>query len=113
MAGCANVSVKYKGECIVCNDSDGGKDVAVKGTASAGDMAFTDVCRSFTQIDEYFCMGDRVDKETVDCPQGTECIAGECGAQLPKPNPECNDSDGGKVTSAAAEVNSGGVVYAD
>jgi hypothetical protein len=112
-AKCANVSVKYKGECATCADTDGGKDTATKGTASGEGMSYVDVCRSFTQIDEYFCNGDRVDKETAECPQGTECVAGACGAPLPKTNPECNDSDGGKDTSKAGQVNSGGVIYSD
>ncbi|HSB46426.1 MAG TPA: Kazal-type serine protease inhibitor family protein [Candidatus Bilamarchaeum sp.] len=113
MAGCANVSVKYKGECSTCNDTDGGKDYAVKGTASSGGMSYSDVCKSFIQLDEYFCDKDRVDKETVDCPEGTECVAGECGAPLPKPTPECVDGDSGKDTTKATDVVSGGAAYSD
>ena len=112
-AGCANATIAYAGECVTCNDTDGGKEPAVKGTASAGGLSFADSCSGFGAVDEYFCSGKTVDKETVPCGEGMECIGGECRTSIPKPPIVCNDTDGGKNTSYTGTVTSGSSEYTD
>jgi hypothetical protein len=113
LSGCANVSVGFIGECGGCTDSDGGKDPTARGVTAADNMAYTDACKNFTQVDEYFCNGKLVDILSIDCPQGTECISGACSMPVPKPKIECSDSDGGKTTSTTGEVRSGGAPFTD
>ena len=113
MAACANVSVGVQGECVSCEDTDGGKDPAVKGTASSAGLSFADTCNGFYSVDEYFCSGKNVDKETMKCKDGEECVGGACGPAIPKPAVECNDTDGGKDTAYSGSVKSGAALYQD
>ncbi len=110
-ARCANASVAYAGSCAQCEDSDGGKDPLVKGTASAGGLSWTDTCVNFTSVAEYFCNGDLVSKENMDCPEGTECDDGAC--VKPQASANCSDSDNGPDPYTRGTVTAGGASFTD
>src|SRR5512135_2148615 len=46
MAACSNMTIAHSGKCqqVSCADSDGGKDVLVKGTVVYGNDSFVDSC---------------------------------------------------------------------
>jgi hypothetical protein len=80
MACQAGFSCK-EGKCTkdVCADSDGGKDILVKGTASFQNMTGTDNCYSATAVLEYFCYSETsMQNEKINCGTGKECFDGKC-----------------------------------
>jgi hypothetical protein len=113
MASCANVTVSYQGQCSLCNDTDGGKNVSAKGTASAEGLNYTDACQGFGSVDEYFCANGSVSKETVPCDEGYECRDGACVAKAPAEPPKCTDTDPGNDVKVKGVVTANATTYTD
>jgi hypothetical protein len=88
----AGADVRSEGACVadLCSDSDGGKDIFEKGTATDADGSLADKCKDPFQVDEAYCSGRTTASEILPCPGGYACTAGEC---VKSP---CQDSDGGK-----------------
>jgi hypothetical protein len=79
--GCAN------GACLICTDSDDGRDYYTKGQAmDAKNSVYEDFCADATQVNEYFCNYTKVETRLFTCPHG--CKDGACISL-------CSDSDGG------------------
>src|SRR4030095_9483759 len=69
-AGCAKVGVAHDGACesapADCQDSDGGKDVMIKGTTVSGGNSYTDGCAD-GKVSEYYCDGGLSKVEAITC----------------------------------------------
>lgn len=64
-----------------CTDTDGGKNIYLKGIASASLEAEMDSCSSSTRLLEWWCRttgSDRPEGYYADCPQGYGCQDGAC-----------------------------------
>jgi hypothetical protein len=61
-----------------CSDSDGGKDYAVKGTATKGTNSKTDSCSSASVLIEYFCNKNSISSINYNCGSGKVCSNGAC-----------------------------------
>lgn len=82
------------GNNVSCTDSDGGKNIYVKGTVTTANQSFTDTCAYCTglcqpgqpctggcgAVQEYDCNGSAVVASTVVCPAGNTCVDGACVA---------------------------------
>jgi hypothetical protein len=96
---------------VACNDSDAGRNSSVRGTATSDGMDYTDYCKVFESVEEYYCSDSTVERETMACPQGYECRNGACQAMQANPLPECADTDGddiyakGTLKAAGGEYN--------
>jgi len=105
------------GECVsvgavpaLCNDSDGGKDVYAKGTATNGTVTGTDICKG-SDIVEYYCDNGAVKSSQLACPSGSSCSNGVCAiAMIPV---VCNDSDGGNDIYTAGTASDATKNYSD
>lgn len=105
LAACGNVGIASTGECAPeCTDSDGGKDVLVKGTVRDGSASYTDRCRDSLSVYEYYCENYTARNETRDCPAGYGCVDGAC---MPGQQAGCTDSDGGKDAYTKGTVTAG------
>ena len=83
---------------LPCTDSDGGKEINVKGTVIRGATILTDRCEGSATLLEYFCLyNNRTSSEIVQCPKG--CANGQCGG--------CSDTDGGDNPETYGEVSLG------
>jgi hypothetical protein len=64
-----------------CNDTDGGRNAAVKGTCTDSRRTYTDYCYSSEKVYEYGCSAD-IDAcasfGAMSCPAGTVCEDGAC-----------------------------------
>ncbi|MBD3398023.1 hypothetical protein GF412_02510 [Candidatus Micrarchaeota archaeon] len=91
-----------------CTDSDGGKDEFISGTASVGEESGTDRCLGEDEmVLEYYCDGNEIADENMQCPAGYLCYGGACVEST------CYDSDGGKDTSKTGTVSYGNEEYTD
>ncbi|MEW6035954.1 MAG: Kazal-type serine protease inhibitor family protein [Candidatus Micrarchaeota archaeon] len=114
-ANCAKAAVAYEGECDAgkCTDTDGGKIAALKGNVSSDGASYTDYCKEFGSVEEYYCDGDAASVASVPCAEGYECRDGACVARPPGiETPPCSDTDG-KNTSTKGTVNASGLIYQD
>jgi len=108
-------NVSYNGTCIPvvgCTDSDMGRDIFVKGTASTDEGSSTDSCEDATTVMEYYCDGDLVAFESIPCPAAHECRDGACKEEV-VPEFKCTDSDKGVNYNIQGEVVADGESYAD
>ncbi len=81
LAGEMGVAVAYTGECIkpeICEDSDGGINLAEAGTVTKGENALDDYCGEDGKIYEYSCRENEILLSAMDCPDGTACLEGAC-----------------------------------
>jgi len=99
---------------LTCTDSDGGKDVYTKGTATntAGGKG-EDSCIGTSKVAEYYCNPDGTyAEEDKSCPSGYQCSSGACveSEEPPQPSLTCSDTDGGKTynTKGTASNSAGG-----
>lgn len=75
--GCLNSECKSAGDSK-CDDTDGGKDYHVKGTATTLEKTYSDHCNKDGTLTEKYCEGDSIKAETYTCPEGSECSDGAC-----------------------------------
>jgi hypothetical protein len=80
-------------DSIVCSDSDDGKSQFVKGTVTVdsggiSDESDVDVCVSEDQVREFFCSGEDIRSEIMECGTESTCEDGRC---IPT---DCHDTDG-------------------
>ncbi len=96
------------GECIslTCTDSDDGKNIYEKGTASAGTSS-TDSCVGSDKVTEYYCESNVVKSSLETCGSGYSCINGACAPDV------CTDSDGGKDKETYGTVKKGSETFQD
>jgi len=108
-AALANAEIKSKGPCgtPLCSDSDGGKDLFDKGTATDARRSLSDACEDSLQVREAYCTGDSATDEIFPCPRGYACSDGRC-VKAP-----CQDSDNGKDPTVKGAVTAQGVSYKD
>ena len=75
------------GACYIartCTDSDGGKNVYVKGTTTEMDSngnildKSTDRCKDALNVWEYYCAGGTLAIKSIICPSGYRCSDGRC-----------------------------------
>ena len=88
-----------------CNDSDGGKNVTVRGTVTAGGDSSTDSCNGTVAVKEYYCDDNESASRVMDCPGGTACESGKC-AEIEE---GCDDSDDGESVTKKGTVTITGV----
>ncbi|NYZ77750.1 hypothetical protein H0O02_05565 [Candidatus Micrarchaeota archaeon] len=106
--GCSSGYACSGGICILgCSDSDGGQDRYVKGTASNAIGTSVDGCSDANTVLEYYCSGDMVLLNYLDCPSGYACSDGKCVSA-----PTCIDTDGSGVTTKTTAT-FGGDSYTD
>ncbi|MDD5172203.1 MAG: Kazal-type serine protease inhibitor family protein [Candidatus ainarchaeum sp.] len=88
----AGATVETQGACVeeTCSDSDGGKDIFSKGTATGRSGSVVDRCEDALQVDEAYCSGLTATSQTLPCPNGYVCTNGACVIA------PCSDSDNGK-----------------
>lgn len=113
---CAQGYECSEGKCVqkeACTDSDGGKNAGKGGTTSFGGIVRNDYCVGATSVVEYYCDGNEIKLQQIQCASGESCIDGVC-AFVPHAN-ECSDSDGGKNIYEKGTVTywSGGQRYTD
>ena len=96
-----------KCELVPCTDSDGGINLAVKGTVVSGSIEETDVCLQNGSLKEYYCEGGTLASKIVDCPEGQHCLDGACIEH------ECIDSDGGQNPQEVGTTSKGNESYDD
>jgi hypothetical protein len=112
-ARCYGLVPTYEGACILCKDTDGGKNSTVKGYVSSDGGNYTDYCTVFESVEEYFCNGTIAGKETLQCEEGYECHDGACVISLPPiPEADCKDSDG-MDAYVKGHVNASGNTFED
>lgn len=70
-----------------CSDTDGGTDRYVRGTTSNSQGSQTDVCWTSTSVHEFFCSGNNIMDDVLDCPSGYICSDGAC--TISTCNPPC------------------------
>jgi hypothetical protein len=68
------------GKCVnlICEDSDGGKNVEKAGYCKSDGEISNDFCVNETTVREYFCENWKCEFEDINCPGGFECKGGEC-----------------------------------
>ncbi len=68
----------FEDRCIAskCSETDAGIDIYKKGTATAGDEAFTDECIDDHNVREYYCYADEIRVKDESCGKGYICNAG-------------------------------------
>lgn len=91
----------------VCSDSDGGKNISVKGTATYGKTKITDSCSPFRKnyVREAFCKrtdtgGKGISVATAEyirCPSGMSCSQGACKGTT------TNSSNGGSGSGGSSD----------
>jgi hypothetical protein len=98
------------GACVdyACMDSDGGKVKSKKGTTSYITDSAEDECADDTTVTEYYCEGNDIESEEMECDRGDVCDDGECVE-----GPACVDSDNGKDKFTKGEVTVGDDEYED
>jgi hypothetical protein len=108
-ATAAGTTVNHTGACIApsCVDSDGGKDLFTKGTATGSSGPVEDACINANSVGEAFCNGSAAALETLTCSIGYECKAGACVKAA------CTDTDGGKETETKGTTTSQDVSKTD
>lgn len=80
LAGEMGVAVAHMGECeepVLCEDSDGGLNISVRGNVSKGNESHTDYCED-GKLYEYSCSENEIMLSTLNCPNGTFCEEGAC-----------------------------------
>lgn len=110
-AKCAGITVARQGDCTpvvkTCNDTEDGKDSAVKGTVTTSDnVSLTDKCLNASTVLEYYCSGSEISNKEIACENGFECKVGKCAEKEP-PAPACNDSDDGRNATVRGTVTVG------
>jgi hypothetical protein len=100
-----------------CSDSDGGGNVAIKGTATDSEKSLTDYCDANGKLVEYTCK-DGVATEAWGPPSGVNCSgygAYVCsdGACILNHLPSCTDSDNGKNYYTQGIVQTDTALYFD
>ncbi|MGV8084932.1 MAG: Kazal-type serine protease inhibitor family protein [Candidatus Bilamarchaeum sp.] len=115
MANAARATIDYTGACrtnnqtVTCTDSDYGRDVFTKGTATDSRGSTTDSCSGANAVSETYCSNNAVTRESVNCPEGYSCSDGSCIRSQTNNNTQmgCSDSDSGRdyYTKGAVTVN--------
>jgi hypothetical protein len=91
-----------------CQDSDGGRDKAVKGTVTAPGKSLPDECASATEVKEYYCNANNEPAfEEIACGSGMKCASGACVEA------QCEDSDNGKNATTAGTTTKGSDRFQD
>lgn len=115
---CDNGYECSNGACVKaekkCTDSDGGKNIYVKGTATGTleNGVYTtavDSCSSNTQVLERYCDGNTLkvtDSDGEFCPSGYVCSDGACVAQ--QTQEYCSDNDGSNIYTKGSVTNQDG-----
>lgn len=79
-----------------CTDTDGGINIALRGTVTAGGKSSTDTCVNGVKIREYYCTAKNTSTFTTPyCPSGQSCVNGACKAAsspTPTPSPSASPS---------------------
>ncbi|MEK6882108.1 MAG: hypothetical protein AABY22_21000, partial [Nanoarchaeota archaeon] len=91
-----NYEIKGCSGTTTCTDSDGGKDVYVKGNMIDQNGANkTDFCSDSSKVGEYYCNNNLGSFTTLDCPSTGYCSDGACVKRTVNETVTCTDSDGG------------------
>jgi len=67
-------------QSLECYDSDGGSNPNEKGVILVSGSAEMDECVGEDSVREFFCDGEGIGEEIIDCGVGEICFEGECGA---------------------------------
>ncbi|NYZ74421.1 hypothetical protein H0O00_04725 [Candidatus Micrarchaeota archaeon] len=98
-----------------CSDGDGGKNISLKSTVTAGTVVRTDSCEGGFAVREYYCDGGYPSSELFACPAGDVCLDGACTQSQPENEtlPTCADSDDGKDYAIPGSVTYDGEEHQD
>jgi hypothetical protein len=100
------------GICVLiseCVDSDSGQDRYTRGTITKGTVSYEDYCIDGDTVKEYYCSGNDIYWNYLDCPSGYSCSDGRCVYF----GPECHDSDDGEDRYEKGTVTLDSSVYID
>ncbi|MBI4981069.1 hypothetical protein HZC30_05950 [Candidatus Woesearchaeota archaeon] len=62
---------------VRCTDSDGGINLMSKGSTTLGKTTQQDSCTK-NKVVEYYCIREKINQITSDCPSGYSCSGGKC-----------------------------------
>ncbi|MBM3234208.1 hypothetical protein FJZ19_03870 [Candidatus Pacearchaeota archaeon] len=89
--GCKNGACINYGK-IFCNETDGGQNVNVSGTANNYTASFYDNCINNKTLREYYCNNGSINYFDYNCGYAWGCYSGSCRPDYTLP--KCEDSDG-------------------
>ncbi|MEM4598631.1 MAG: hypothetical protein QW400_02980 [Candidatus Diapherotrites archaeon] len=99
---CVSGKCAQPSQAAGCTDSDGGKEIFIKGVVEFNGNYYPDICTSSGGIMEHYCETsasgcdtNSVKYYTTTCPTGYRCIDGACQKDTGQPT-TCTDSDGGR-----------------
>jgi hypothetical protein len=123
MAGVANVSINYTGECKsispeLCSETDSGKNIYRKGSAILGSRIVADSCSNISFVEESYCENGKIQKSKEACPSLYICVDGACVADnrsqsAPPEAVTCSDSDSKDRNTKGTTTNSRGSSFTD
>ena len=86
---------------VQCIDNDGGLDSSVKGLVTYANQQFEDTCEGTGYVQEWYCLNNLPDDQSLTCPSGTTCQGGACQTEQ---QVQCIDNDGGLDSSVKGLV---------
>ncbi len=92
---------------VKCNDSEIGVDIYNYGYVTYNRLTYADSCQGTSRVTEYYCVGNELQSESQDCPEGYICREGAC---IVTP---CEDSDEGKDFNNKGTTAKGEDAYSD
>ncbi|MEW6748264.1 MAG: Kazal-type serine protease inhibitor family protein [Candidatus Micrarchaeota archaeon] len=112
---CASGYSCQEGACMksgqICIDTDEGYTIGQGGritlTINLVSGEYLDKCLPDGRLREYYCEGNEMFYDELDCPAGTRCVEAACKEDV------CSDSDSGYFISKAGAVNKGDVIRRD
>ncbi|MEK6853241.1 MAG: myxococcus cysteine-rich repeat containing protein [Nanoarchaeota archaeon] len=84
---------------VQCIDSDGGLNPSAKGIVTGGfpSQQFDDACEGDGYVQEWYCLNNLPDEQSLTCPSGSTCQGGACrvvcGNGVVNSNEQCDDGN--------------------
>lgn len=123
LAQAANVLVNYSGSCTsispdLCSESDSGKNIYRKGSATLGSRIVADSCANISFVEESYCENGKIQRSEESCPSLYICVDGACVADnrsvgAPAQVVTCTDSDAQDRNTKGTTTNSQGSSFTD
>ena len=107
---------------VQCIDSDGGLNPSAKGIVTGGfpSQQFDDACEGDGYVQEWYCLNNLPDDQSLTCPSGSTCQGGACrvvcGNGVVNSNEQCDDGNqvsGDGCTSCVADYCGDGDINLD